>query len=411
MAEPEKTDSTNDAPPEAPGRKGTPLRKAFQSTGHTAKIMPSATKALAASTPSLRLNDLVQVPRLSDLVRVPTAQDLLAPFTQQIFDRIEVMRRPAVLHAAAIIEQVHRPLLDLNLETNRRLLEAMRPTWEQGLRAQDLWARQLLATPLLTVRAPTVQSLLDGPWVAAIDGIRRQLAGYHQELVRQMLADLMPTARSLLDQMMGGPEWAAFVARLLHAAWRRLHYAAVYDDTDDLEEFVRRVMDAHVTDNRLEAAKTVLLAERFRQPDLDQKPPTLAQMRHWVIKEHRNWQRIGDTQLLHAKVDSLDRQIPGGYGTVGGLKADPLDVEAQALADVIDDPFLLYILSNLTPQQKAVLHHRANHGLTWKEAAAEPGYPVGLAEQTRRRLLYLKAEYQRRHPAALQTSGVNGRTR
>lgn len=83
------------------------MREAFRGTGYTAQIMPTATKAPAASTPAFRLNHVVQV---------PTAQDLLVPVTRQIF---------------GMIEQMQRLLLDLDREMSHGLLEATRPVRDQ----------------------------------------------------------------------------------------------------------------------------------------------------------------------------------------------------------------------------------------------------------------------------------------
>lgn len=274
--------------------------------------------------------------------------------------------------------------------------------------AHTRWAAGLSQrwTPMLRVAQPLFPDTRFAAQLAGLFPTIKLLDTVHTQML-----PFTSTLQTILKEWMSAAWFGAGVIReagewAYRAAMRTRKAILTSLDERPVEEFIKTVLGRRPTRDLVDATKMVLLGDDW-QDLADADPQTLVKhLKHRVRHEHSLCKPIWERELRYAPVRMLGEEITVagvGVATLGDLVPDPHTPEDLLLAREFNDPGAQFILDRLSPTHRRVLTGVAD-GMTWRQAAAAEGLPDAVGQQARRRLGYVRKDFESRQ-AQRQNAG------
>ncbi|WP_330185922.1 hypothetical protein OHB26_38675 (plasmid) [Nocardia sp. NBC_01503] len=274
----------------------------------------------------------------------------------------------------------------------------------EQLRAPD-WAVQMFCAPMVDVAKIATASAVAAKYAGTLDDLLPRIDVGAMWQVADVARSLMPIAEftelwradlsrmsamsTMVSDLLGNWE---FLRRAGHRRAGRGVRAALVARMAVLNELGSKSADSAVAAFAsrwlgfkpvravIDAVSTALLEDQWlagEDPDA-----VLAQLKK-LTTAHRGAQKPLTEQVLRGKRVCLLSEPLGGDLTV----ADRL-VAPDVLVPGLDDPRVVRVLAELSPEDRAIALAHSHHGRTWAEAAQDCGFAPERGESVRKKLKY-----------------------
>jgi len=156
-------------------------------------------------------------------------------------------------------------------------------------------------------------------------------------------------------------------------------------------EYVVRWLGLRPTAEIVEAAANALLQAPLDGTHPDGDHAVVRRLLAATRTQRRAWRPLGETKIRHARIDSLDRRLPGVGNEQPLVLADTVGTcdQPDAATAGWNDPRIPRVLARLHPAERrvALAYVHADPDTTWAQAAQQCGQEAAFGERVRRKLL------------------------